>query len=75
MLRQTHCPAPGSDTFSIMLWACLEQRDPMSALRIVQDAASLLKPVHAAALQQLVALLSECGMQDAAAALQCVVAR
>eukprot|EP00892_Ulva_mutabilis_P005105 jgi/Ulvmu1/2967/UM015_0007.1 len=75
LLRQAHSPAPDSETFSIMLWACLDQGDPMSALRIVQDAASLSKPMRVAALQRLVALLQGCGMQDAASALQCVVAR
>lgn len=74
MLRQAHCPPPDSDTFTMMLWACLEQRDPLCALRIVQDATSLSKPLRAPALQQLIAQLQDTGMHDAASALQRAVA-
>lgn len=75
MLRQTHCPPPDADTFTIMLWACLDQRDALCALRIVQDASSVSQPMRAAAVKQLIALLQDCGMQDAAAAMLRAVAQ
>jgi hypothetical protein len=66
MMRHPQSPGLNADTLSIVLLACLERQDVAGALRVVHDATRLSVPIHVDAVQKLIDLLQELGLQDAA---------
>jgi hypothetical protein len=66
MLRHPQTSVMTADTLSAVLLRCIDSGDVGAALQTVHDANMMGVPLHLTALSQLVTLLQDLGLHDAA---------